>query len=573
MSRFVFRFEYALYAAAFLLALFLRAWGAASQPLTDGEAALALQALALSNGQDVVIGPHPAYLTLTTGLMAIFGGVDWTPRFWPVLAGSLLVLVPALFRFRLGRVPAVILAFALAIDPLLLGISRTAGSLPLALLFVLLAAGALMHRRFAAAGIALGMALLSGPQGWFGLLGLGVALLLWNQADALNAMPHLAEQKPTAGDWQRMALFAVGTIFFAGTLFLAVPTGISAMTGGLAAMLGGWGSFTGAPIPLTLTGLLLFEFLPLLLGLWGAVVGIIHRNRGDLLLLTWFAAALLIVIAYPARQPADLAWAVIPLWALAARQIARLTMLPSADRLPAYGQSVLAAVILSFVSVTIIGATGVPETLMQTVFWLKVVGALMMVGASAWLISWGWSAQIGMRGLAIGVIVVLLAYSLSAAWDTVGLSGKSGRLFWTQESQPEEVDLLAQTLRDLRAWGPVQSGGPDLIVVNLDSPALRWVLRDFTRVRYAAQAPVDVRPALVISPYQPDLVLPAAYRGQDFTLARREQWSQLNPVQWFRWMVFRTLPPGLEEREQVILWARTDLFPGEDAQAANTTDN
>ena len=569
MSRTALRTEYALYGAAFLLALLLRAWGAASLPLSDGEAELALQALALSNGKSVVIGPHPAYLALTTALMAVFGGVDWTPRFWPVLAGSLLVLLPMLFRFRLGRVPAVILAFALAVDPLLLGVSRTVSSLPLALLFVPLAAGLLMHRRFATAGIALGMALLSGPQGWFGLLGLGVATLLWRRASAQELPPHLADQKPSSHDWQRLAIFTLATIFFAGTLFLAVPTGLSAMTGGLAALLGGWGSASGASVSLVMTGLLLFELLPLVLGIWGGVVGLIHRNRGDLLLLIWFAAALLVALAYPARQPADLAWAVLPLWALAARQFARLTILPAEDRIPALGQAVLATVIFSFISATIINATNVPDTLRQPEFLLKVIGALLMVGASAWLISWGWSARIGMRGLALGIVLVLLAYSLSAAWDSAGLSGKTGRLFWTQAAEPEEIVLLSDTLDEMSQWGPVQAGGPDLVVVNGETPALRWALRDFERVRYAAQAPVDVGPALVISPFQPDLALPAEYRGQDFVLARRELWTNMSPLQWFRWMVFRDIPAEMEEREQIILWARTDLFPGEDPANEN----
>lgn len=569
MSRTALRTEYALYGVAFLLALLLRAWGAASLPLSDGEAELALQALALSNGQNVVIGPHPAYLALTTALMAVFGGADWTPRFWPVIAGSLLALVPMLFRFRLGRVPAVILAFALAFDPLLLGISRTVSSLPLALLFVPLTAGLMMHRRFAMAGVALGMTLLSGPQGWFGLLGLGVAMLLWSRAAAQDTPPHLANQKPSANDWQQLAIFTLATVFFPGTLFLAVPTGLSAMTGGLAALLGGWRSASGASVSLVLTGLLLFEILPLVLGLWGAVVGLAHRNRGDLLLLIWFAAAQLVALAYPARQPADLAWAVLPLWAMAARQIARLTILPAEDRVPALGQAVLATVIFSFISATIINATNAPETLRQPEFWLKVVGALLMVGASAWLISWGWSARIGLRGLALGAVLVLLAYTLSSAWDSAGLSGKHGRLFWTQAAEPEQTALLSATLDELSQWGPVQTGGPDLVVVNVDTPALRWVLRDFERVRYAAQAPVDVGPALVISPYQPDLALPAAYRGQDFILARRERWSELSPLQWFRWLVFRNVPAEMEEREQIILWARTDLFPGEDAANEN----
>jgi hypothetical protein len=31
---------------------------------------------------------------------------------------------------------------------------------------------------------------------------------------------------------------------------------------------------------------------------------------------------------------------------------------------------------------------------------------------------------------------------------------------------------------------------------------------------------------------------------------------------WFRWLVFRSIAANAQQQEQIILWARTDLFPG-----------
>jgi hypothetical protein len=68
-------------------------------------------------------------------------------------------------------------------------------------------------------------------------------------------------------------------------------------------------------------------------------------------------------------------------------------------------------------------------------------------------------------------------------------------------------------------------------------------------------------PSLVITSTAIDQpVLAAGYRGQDFTLLSRPDWSQLDALEWLNWLVNRRAP---ELNDLVILWARTDLFPGE----------
>ncbi len=160
MSRRFFRNENLFYAVAFFLALVIRLAGIARAPLSDGEATLALQALALSRGQDTFIQAQPAYLFLTTILMFLFGGANWVPRFWPALAGSVLVLCPALFKSQIGKIPALILAFLLVFDPAMLAISQQAGSTGLAILFILLFIQSILRRKPISAGIAGGMALI-----------------------------------------------------------------------------------------------------------------------------------------------------------------------------------------------------------------------------------------------------------------------------------------------------------------------------------------------------------------------------------------------------------------------------
>ena len=173
--------ELLLYLLAFLLAIGLRFLRLGETPITDNEAAWALQAWEISKGEYSNIGPGPGYILLT-GLTFFLGGASESlARFWPALTGSLIVWLPWIVRKQLERFGldwkvGVILAFGLGIDPSLVAASRLAGGPMLALSFSLLALTFLFTRRPALAGICAGLALLGGPQILHGILGL---LLAW----------------------------------------------------------------------------------------------------------------------------------------------------------------------------------------------------------------------------------------------------------------------------------------------------------------------------------------------------------------------------------------------------------
>ena len=119
--------EHAFYALALVFAIGLRFLNLGALPLSDFEANWALQALRVAQGLHPALGTNPAYLHLTAVLFYIFGGTNFLARFWPALAGCALVLAAWFLRGRIGRIPALVLAFGLAIDPGLVAMSHLAG--------------------------------------------------------------------------------------------------------------------------------------------------------------------------------------------------------------------------------------------------------------------------------------------------------------------------------------------------------------------------------------------------------------------------------------------------------------
>jgi hypothetical protein len=61
--------------------------------------------------------------------------------------------------------------------------------------------------------------------------------------------------------------------------------------------------------------------------------------------------------------------------------------------------------------------------------------------------------------------------------------------------------------------------------------------------------PAETNPAMVITTDNPEVSLGAVYRGQDFILSENADWSLVRPLDWFRWLVTRSIPsPGCYSR-------------------------
>jgi len=129
----------------------------------------------------------PAYFAFTHLVMALGGSGDTAARLAPAVFGLLTVALPWLWRGRARPVAWLVAGLFLAVSPLLVAVSRTAGGDAIALFAVLLLAVAGLNRRAAedtaarrwaiVAGAALGLGLTSSPLFYSGLVALLIAAL------------------------------------------------------------------------------------------------------------------------------------------------------------------------------------------------------------------------------------------------------------------------------------------------------------------------------------------------------------------------------------------------------------
>lgn len=551
---------------AFLLALGLRLVQLGALPLTDAEAGPALQALRLSQGLKPALGPHPIYILFTTPVFFLYGGAtNFLARLIPALVGSTLVLLPTLFEERFKPRPSLILAFFLAIEPGLVTLSRTAASGIFAIIFLLFAWGFWINERKRLAGAFAALALLSGPFVWAGLLAFGITWAIRQGMEGRSAKKELEvtgeeqtlpESRPSMEI--RPALIAfITTFLLVGTLFFLIPTGISAALASLPEYLRGWNLYNGVPSGRLFLSLIVYQPLAVILALIAIGRGWWQRSRRIILLSLWFLVALLLAVFYPFRQLSDIAWALIPLWSLAALELARQLNIHPNERREVTGVALLTVFILVFSWLDLAALDWLPIPSRESNLRIGLlIGSLLLLVISIVLVGFGWSIRSARFGAIWGLTIALGIFGFSGMLGASGLRGTTATELWSSPSRPAQAELLDAAIGDLSEWAVGDKDALPVVIVDVDSAALEWALR-YHPVSFAEALDPSASPDFVITTYEIDPTLAASYRGQDFTWRQTPAWETSEIQTWIRWITLREMP---QNYETIILWARDDLF-------------
>jgi hypothetical protein len=281
--------------------------------------------------------------------------------------------------------------------------------------------------------------------------------------------------------------------------------------------------------------------------------------------------ALLVATFYPARQVGDLAWTLVPLWALAALELSNHTRIFLEERREVTGMALLIFILLSFAwldyagialdplnvasNAIQVGGSVLFENLPPTRYVL-LISVLLLLVVSVLMVAMGWSARTARLGSVWGLTIALGIYSLGMSWGATGLRTPDGWELWWPDERPAQADLLLATVNEQSEWSTGDATSQDVTLLDIDSPALEWLLRGRSLNKASALDLQEV-PPIVISSQTEALNLPIAYRGQDFSWRREPFWDITGIYEWIKWSVFRDMP---YDTETVIVWVRNDLF-------------
>ncbi len=544
------------------LAAVLRLGELARLPLSPAEATAALPSWQFWTANPVTAAPlSPAYFTFTNLVMALGVGGDTAARLMPALFGLLTVLLPWLARGKVRPAAYLTAALFLAVSPILVAVSRTAGGDAFAL-FALLAL-ALAWLRWddgrawpLLAGAALGLGLASSPLFYTGLIPLVVAATLTGGAGRLGQRAA------------RTAALSAAVVFVAAaTCALLYLPGLGAALRLAFHWVQQFGLAAGQP---GLAAGLASPFLALLRYDPAATLGLVALvwRRGERfgLFVGLWAALILPLMLLQAGEMVNVAALLLPAYLLtgllAGEVWARRE--PRASRRTAVGAALL---ILALGALLVVAGGRIARLGLLA----GEYGPLMTVAALAFalagvavIVSMAWDNAAARRGVLAGIALLLLFWQWGAAMQLSRQGANDPRERWVAAGTDDDVPVMMELLR--RTSLQVTSSERDLTIFSLvDSPVLRWYLRDYLQASFGATLPHDWDAGLsaaadvVIAPLDAQPELPADYFGADFGLERHEVApGPLVLAEALKWWLFReSTAPANEER--VVLWIRSDL--------------
>jgi uncharacterized protein (TIGR03663 family) len=565
--------EAMLYTAILGVAALLRLWNLEASPLSTREAA---QAVAAFNGAAMPAGGSPILFGVNQLLFGLFGTTvnDSGVRLVPALFGTVMVLLPFLFRSAIGRYGALAAALMLAISPTLVAASRSLDGAIVAAACALAAIGFGLRyftaqKRIDLIGlaIAIGLGLTSGP----GVITIVVVVIpalvimyRWIASDEDRA--QLAQLRRESHALREAVLIAGVTCVLAATALLLRPSGLAGVPQILTAWLGAWSAVDSIGALRLFQILIVYEPLILFFGLAGLIMSLRRLSELALLLGVWAIGAMIVPLLQPGRQVFDLALVLTPLALLGGLLIDRV-----ASDLEQHGAWrmeglfwITAAIILGFAAINA-GLTATRPS-SSNLFWgmpLSVtaslsIGTLLLavVMCGVFVLVIGWRATL--RAGVITLFAMLAVTSFSSAWNmTQARPGNPRELIWGPTTTPLDVRAMREAIE---AASKRRTGFLDQVPVAVtlpqDDPLLRWYLRDMKKAQFNAVvsdlAPVIVAPlGSTFPPFVTD-----SYVGQRFATETLWEPSQLTDSDFLRWWLYRESDSLPTPAKTYVVWVK-----------------
>jgi hypothetical protein len=196
--------------------------------------------------------------------------------------------------------------------------------------------------------------------------------------------------------------------------------------------------------------------------------------------------------------------------------------------------------------------TGANATLISLMTLAFVLAGLAVIAAMAW------ENPAVRRGAFLGVVLLLLFWQWGSAHQLSRLGANDPRERWVMAGTDDDVrvmvDLLARVSRQ------TANSDRDLTLFSaVDSPVLRWYLRDYENFDAGPTVPLGAQSAVVITAADAEPGLPNDYFGADFGLEQREVAAAPGGLSdALKWWLFRESAAPVET-ERVVVWIRSDL--------------
>jgi len=539
---------------AFLVGLGLRLWRLSDMRFTLAEAQIAQGAWQMAMGDASGLPGNMSYAGLSAFLFFLFEPSYLFARLLPVLLGSSLILLPWFWRDVLGKQAALVLAFGMAIDPLLLSFSRQIVTPIFVLAGLAWAVTALKNKRPALAGSMLSLAFLGGYTFWVVALVGVVVFLVWRKHGQFEFPSNSYKAKTFLKPF--LTSFFV-SLMLVGSAFLLCSEGLGGIGAGLVEL----GQLFGRKYEIALYQpimvALAYSILPLVFAVWAFFDDLRnHQPLKNLPFLIGWALSVLLSMLLGRRDLGMLVFAAVFAWLAAAGRIAHILEQGSERREVVLAVTLFQIVILAYIQMVSgrLVSSAVNSQDFQFALFAVLAGVLLLV-ISTVLVGMGWSRQVGGQALQNSLLILLI-------FLTVGLSLRSIR----SQQESTTLSLLAGPIvlpnNDIEeAVAEIdREGRADKTEISYDLGNLEQEFAWFFRQQVNwKSAKTDVQADLMLSENETDFSAADAYRGRNIVLFRTIDTNVVKPVDFLKTLLGEPLP---SVSQNGILWVRLNLFTG-----------
>ena len=539
---------------AFLVGLGLRLWRLGEMRFTLAEAQIAQSAWQMASGNAAGMPDNMSYAGLSALLFHLFEPSFFFARLLPVLFGNSLILVPWFWRKELGEKIALVLAFGLAIDPILLSFSRQIVTPIFVLVGLAWAVTALKNKRPVLAGSLLALAFLGGYSFWV-VAPIGLAVfLIWRKRANLEFLD--ASHKPKAFLLPLLTSFIV-SLALISSAFLLNTEGLGGIGAGLVEFFQLFSTKYEYPAYQPILVAIAYSLLPLFFAIWALAEDLRnHRPLKNLPYLIGWGFTVLMSVLLGRRDFGLLVFAAVFAWLGAAENIARIIEQASERREIVLGVSAFQIVILVYIQMVIRRLTSLPVNSQDFRYALfALLAGILLLVISTILVGMGWSRQLSGQALQNSLLIMLIVL-------TVGMSLRSVR----SQQETMSLSLLAGPIvlpnNDVEVVvdGVDRNGRADKTEITYDLGRLEQQFAWFFREQVDWKSAQNVLQAdLMLSESETEFSAADTYRGRNVVLFRKIDSSVVKPVDFLKTLLGEPLPLVSQNG---VLWVRLNLFTG-----------
>ena len=546
--------QFTWFLLAFLVGLGLRLWGLSEMRFTLAEAQIAQGAWHMAMGDAAGLPGNMSYAGLSALLFHLFEPSFFFARLLPVLFGSSLILIPWFWRNELGHKTALVLAFGLAIDPILLSFSRQIVTPIFVLAGLAWAVTALKSKRPVLAGIMLAVGFLGGYSFWVVALVGTAVFLIWRK----RASFEFADESYKAKSFLLPLLTSfIVSLVLVSSAFLLSSEGLGGIGSGLVEFFQLFSikyEFVAyQPILVAIA----YSLLPLFFAIWALAEDLRnHRPLKNLPFLIGWGFSVLLSVLLGRRDLGLLAFTAVFAWLGAAGNISRIIEQASERREIVLGVTVFQIVILVYSQMVIRRLTLLPVNSQDFRYALfALLAGILLLAISTILVGMGWSRQVGGQALQNSLLIMLIVLtvgmslrSIRSQQETTSLSLLGGPIMLPNNDIENVVDEIDR------------EGRVDKAEITYDLGKYEQQFAWFFREQVDWKSAQNVLQAdLMLSESETEFSAADTYRGRNVVLYRKIDSSVVKPVDFLKTLLGEPLPLVSQNG---VLWVRLNLFTG-----------